>query len=104
MLITNKDAGKPCRVSTAGLLMLLCKTYPDIFVLFLLLLMLDLFSHWFQMYSTLVAGSVTHKVGFGAHTYSMLALLAMLLALSMAGLMDSAYHRPKASTRAAHVV
>ena len=51
-----------CRVSTAGLLMLLCKTYPNIFILFLSLLMLDLFSHWFQMYSTLVAGSVTHKV------------------------------------------
>ena len=51
-----------CRVSTAGLLMLLCKTYPNIFILFLALLMLDLFSHWFQMYSTLVAGSVTHKV------------------------------------------
>lgn len=49
------------RVSTAGLLMLLCKTYPNIFILFLSLLMLDLFSHWFQMYSTLVAGSVTHK-------------------------------------------
>ncbi|KAL3157167.1 hypothetical protein ABBQ38_001407 [Trebouxia sp. C0009 RCD-2024] len=49
------------RVSTAGLLMLLCKTYPDLFILFLLLLMLDLFSHWFQMYSTLVAGSATHK-------------------------------------------
>lgn len=42
--------------------MLLCKTYPDLFILFLLLLMLDLFSHWFQMYSTLVAGSATHKV------------------------------------------
>ena len=51
-----------CSVSTAGLLMLLSKTYPDMFVLFLLLLMLDVFSHWFQMYSTLVAGSTTHKV------------------------------------------
>lgn len=49
------------RVSTAGLLMLLCKTYPELFILFLSLLMLDLFSHWFQMYSTLVAGSATHK-------------------------------------------
>ena len=51
-----------CRVSTAGLLMLLCKTYPDLFISFVLLLMLDLFSHWFQMYSTLIAGSSTHKV------------------------------------------
>lgn len=42
--------------------MLLCKTYPTLFILFLSLLMLDLFSHWFQMYSTLVAGNVTHKV------------------------------------------
>lgn len=50
-----------CRVSTAGLLMLLCRSYPDLFIVFLLLLMLDLFSHWFQMYSTLVAGSATHK-------------------------------------------
>ena len=44
------------------MLMLLCKTYPELFIVFLLLLMLDLFSHWFQMYSTLVAGSATHKV------------------------------------------
>ena len=50
------------RVSTAGLLMLLCKTYPDLFIVFLLLLMLDLFSHWSQMYSTLTGGSATHKV------------------------------------------
>ena len=51
-----------CRVATAGLLMLLCKAYPGWFLLFVILLQLDISSHWFQMYSTLVAGNTTHKV------------------------------------------
>lgn len=51
-----------CRVSTAGLLVLLCTAYPPWLLLFLLLLQLDIASHWFLMYSTLVAGSITHKV------------------------------------------
>jgi hypothetical protein len=55
------DAGR--RVSTSCLLALLCVSYPRALVVFVSLLMLDIFSHWFQMYSTLLAGSSTHKVG-----------------------------------------
>ena len=51
------------RVATTGLLAILCAFYPAWSLAFLVLLMLDIFSHWFQMYSTLLAGSVTHKVG-----------------------------------------
>jgi CDP-diacylglycerol--inositol 3-phosphatidyltransferase len=50
-------------VSTSCLLALLCIAYPRALVVFVSLLMLDIFSHWFQMYSTLLAGSSTHKVG-----------------------------------------
>ena len=41
---------------------MLAIAYKDYYFIFVGLLMLDLFSHWFQMYSTLVAGSITHKV------------------------------------------
>jgi len=51
-----------CRVATTGLLALLCATYPGFHIIFILLIALDIFSHWFQMYSTLLAGSTTHKV------------------------------------------
>lgn len=50
------------RVATTGLLAILCAFYPAWSLAFLVLLMLDIFSHWFQMYSTLLAGSSTHKV------------------------------------------
>ncbi|GBF98025.1 hypothetical protein Rsub_11136 [Raphidocelis subcapitata] len=49
------------RVATTGLLAILCAVYPRASLLFLLLLALDIASHWFQMYSTLLAGSSTHK-------------------------------------------
>lgn len=49
------------RVATTGLLAILCAFYPTYSLLFLVLLMLDISSHWFQMYSTLLAGSSTHK-------------------------------------------
>jgi hypothetical protein len=52
-----------CRVATTGLLALLCTTYPDFHIVFIALIALDIFSHWFQMYQTLLAGSSTHKVG-----------------------------------------
>lgn len=52
-----------CRVATTGLLALLCCTYPDFHIVFISLIALDIFSHWFQMYQTLLAGSSTHKVG-----------------------------------------
>jgi hypothetical protein len=31
-------------------------------MLFLSLIILDIFSHWLQMYSSLVAGDISHKV------------------------------------------
>ena len=36
--------------------------YPAMHVVCVSLIFLDIFSHWFQMYSTLAAGSATHKV------------------------------------------
>lgn len=53
------------RVATTGLLALLCTTYPDFHIVFIALIALDIFSHWFQMYQTLLAGSSTHKVREG---------------------------------------
>ncbi|KAF6261545.1 phosphatidylinositol synthase [Scenedesmus sp. NREL 46B-D3] len=49
------------RVATTGLLALLCCTYPSLHLVFISLLALDIFSHWFQMYASLLAGSSTHK-------------------------------------------
>lgn len=49
------------RLSTAGLLCVLCILYPWLHVLFLGLLWLDVFSHWFQTHSTVAAGAATHK-------------------------------------------
>jgi hypothetical protein len=51
-----------CRVATTGLLALLCCTYPALHGVFIALIALDIFSHWFQMYASLLAGSSTHKV------------------------------------------
>lgn len=51
-----------CRLATAGLLVVLCLLYPDWYMAALLTLMLDILSHWTHMYSTLVAGSSSHKV------------------------------------------
>eukprot|EP00873_Tetraselmis_striata_P003046 jgi/Tetstr1/423310/TSEL_014008.t1 len=48
------------RVATSGLLMVLCIVYPDGLLLFQLLLILDIFSHWLQMYAASLTG-VTHK-------------------------------------------
>ncbi|KAI3436390.1 hypothetical protein D9Q98_005807 [Chlorella vulgaris] len=49
------------RVATACLLAILAARYPSAHLPFLLLIMLDIFSHWFQMYSTLAMGASTHK-------------------------------------------
>ncbi|KAF8063667.1 PIS1 [Scenedesmus sp. PABB004] len=49
------------RVATTGLLALLCATYPGWSILFIALIALDIFSHWFQMYASLLAGASTHK-------------------------------------------
>ncbi|KAI4304136.1 hypothetical protein MLD38_039687 [Melastoma candidum] len=48
------------RISTACLLVILSQVYrPGL--TFLLLLALDIASHWFQMYSTFLSGKVSHK-------------------------------------------
>uniref|UniRef100_A0A383VZW6 CDP-diacylglycerol--inositol 3-phosphatidyltransferase n=1 Tax=Tetradesmus obliquus TaxID=3088 RepID=A0A383VZW6_TETOB len=49
------------RVATTGLLALLCATYPSLHLLFISLIALDIFSHWFQMYASLLAGAASHK-------------------------------------------
>eukprot|EP00891_Asterochloris_glomerata_P000632 jgi/Astpho2/632/Aster-04474 len=49
------------RVSTTGLLLLLTAAYPHLQLYFMLLVTLDLASHWYQMYATLAAGGITHK-------------------------------------------
>jgi hypothetical protein len=54
--------GGPRRLSTTGLLLVVSLVYPRLHVVAVALIFLDIFSHWFQMYSTLAAGAVTHKV------------------------------------------
>lgn len=49
------------RTATAGLLVIVAVRYPGYYMLPLLLIWLDIFSHWAQMYSTLVNGATTHK-------------------------------------------
>ncbi len=49
------------RLATTGLLMLLAMLYPRYHIVFIGLVFLDIFSHWFQMYSTLLLGASTHK-------------------------------------------
>jgi CDP-diacylglycerol--inositol 3-phosphatidyltransferase len=49
------------RVATSCLLAVLCTLYPRAQPALLALLMLDIFSHWFQMYATLAMGDATHK-------------------------------------------
>ncbi len=42
--------------------MLLAVLYPSYLPVVLALVFLDIFSHWFQMYSTLLVGATSHKV------------------------------------------
>ena len=49
------------RVATSCLLALLCSLYSAWQPLLMVLLGLDIFSHWFQMYATLAMGASTHK-------------------------------------------
>lgn len=51
------------RTATSGLLVLLCMRYPSWHLLFISLIFLDVFSHWFQMYSSLLLGATSHKTG-----------------------------------------
>lgn len=61
------------RVSTAGLLALLCKFAPSRHGVWVVLMMLDVGSHWFQMYATLACGDSSHKVsGLLAHSLPLL--------------------------------
>lgn len=57
------DSAALHRLSTAGLLTILCMLYPRWYTVFLGLLMLDVGSHWLQMQATLVSGAASHKVG-----------------------------------------
>ena len=50
------------RLSTAGLFVLLSMLYQESFFVFVFLLMLDISSHWSQMYYVLTTGKSTHKV------------------------------------------
>lgn len=49
------------RLATTSLLAILALRCPAIHLPCLLLIWLDIFSHWFQMYSTLAMGASTHK-------------------------------------------
>ena len=55
------------RLATAGLLAVLGMLYPRSYMVFLALMFLDIFSHWFQMYSTFISGSETHKARARMH-------------------------------------
>lgn len=59
-----------CRLSTAGLLTILCMLYQRWYISFLGLLMLDVASHWVQMQATLVSGAASHKVCFALYPAS----------------------------------
>jgi CDP-diacylglycerol--inositol 3-phosphatidyltransferase len=58
----------PHRVSTTGLLALLCALWPRYMLPCVCLIALDIFSHWFQMYASLLSGASTHKVGNNMQT------------------------------------
>ena len=49
------------RVATSCLLAVLSSLYPSAQFMLLSLLMLDIFSHWFQMYASLAMGAISHK-------------------------------------------
>lgn len=49
------------RMSTGVLFIVLSLMYPNVWGLFAFLLVLDMCSHWFQMYSRLSSGQTTHK-------------------------------------------
>jgi CDP-diacylglycerol--inositol 3-phosphatidyltransferase len=57
------------RLATTGLLLILAMQYPAWYMACILLVFLDIFSHWFQMYATLLLGATTHK---DAHSRSWL--------------------------------
>ena len=78
------------RLSTAGLLAILGMLNRRWYWGFLALLMLDIFSHWFQMYATMASGASTHKVALNllqgctaAHNSAPTPLLCLLKCLAV---------------------
>ncbi|GIL52080.1 hypothetical protein Vafri_8033 [Volvox africanus] len=49
------------RLATTGLLLVVALVYPQLHVVAICLIFLDVFSHWFQMYASLAVGATTHK-------------------------------------------
>ncbi|EFJ50781.1 phosphatidylinositol synthase [Volvox carteri f. nagariensis] len=49
------------RLATTGLLLVVTMVYPQLHVVTICLIFLDVFSHWFQMYASLAVGATTHK-------------------------------------------
>ena len=50
------------RLSTTALLMVLAREYPPYFFHCMALILLDIASHWLQMYSQLLTNKTSHKV------------------------------------------
>lgn len=50
------------RCSTVGLLAVLCRLAPKRSFLWICLMLLDISSHWFQVYAAAIQGADTHKV------------------------------------------
>ena len=50
------------RCSTVGLLAVLCRLAPDRSFLWICLMLLDISSHWFQVYASSARGEASHKV------------------------------------------
>eukprot|EP01026_Neomeris_dumetosa_P071131 TRINITY_DN7157_c0_g1_i2.p1 TRINITY_DN7157_c0_g1~~TRINITY_DN7157_c0_g1_i2.p1 ORF type:complete len:222 (-),score=8.85 TRINITY_DN7157_c0_g1_i2:281-946(-) len=49
------------RLSTTGLLCVLCIAYQRYYMVFISLIFIDIASHWTQMYATLLLGKTSHK-------------------------------------------
>ncbi|XP_065918264.1 CDP-diacylglycerol--inositol 3-phosphatidyltransferase-like [Dysidea avara] len=49
------------RCATVGLMVVLSNFYPDHILTFQLLILLDIFSHWLQVYSSMLHGESSHK-------------------------------------------
>lgn len=53
------------RFATMGMLCVLSRLYKEYAFGFILLMILDVVSHWFQMYATLLVGQGSHKTKAG---------------------------------------
>lgn len=62
MVLTTNPPPPPPRCATLCLIMILCIFYPRCTLIFQVLVVLDISSHWMQMYSSLLHGENTHKV------------------------------------------